>query len=111
MSNNFLYGTIREIKEMPFGVQAAIALDTDDDHALCIVAMGSETGKFGVHFNIQWLEHDTKTVDWLARVIGRAMQTSYRSGLKNKKEEMLSKLSGLKELLQDVSGNYESKKK
>jgi len=36
MEKKWLLGTIREIDDLPDGVKAAVALDINDDHALCI---------------------------------------------------------------------------
>ena len=98
---NFLFGTIREITEMPDGVSAAVALDTDDDHALCIQS-NVRGENFGTHFGIYWLEKDEARVDWLARVIGRQLQDTYRQGGKDMKKSLLEELSGLNRLLNEL---------
>ena len=97
IDREWLFGTIRKIPDMPFGVEAAVALDTDDTHALCIAS--SVEGQFGVHFNIEWLESDEQKVNWLAWVVGRAMQESYNSGGHRVKREVKKHLVGLKALL------------
>ena len=92
----WLFGTIRKISGMPFGVEAAVALDTDDNHALCISS--SKNGEFSVHFNIEWLEHDEQKVNWLACVVGYAMQRAYNGGCGQVKQEVRESLLGLKSL-------------
>jgi hypothetical protein len=98
---DFLFGTIREITDMPDGVSAAVALDTDDDHALCIRS-NRKGENFGTHFGIWWLEKDKDQVDWLARMIGRQLQVAYWNGGKDMKENMLAELSGLGRLLKEL---------
>ncbi len=96
----FLWGTVREIPDMPYGIEAAVALDTDGDHALCIRVV-NDNGYYvsETHFAIGWLEKDKSSVDWLARIIGGDIKRAYLSGRKDKGREVQESLSGLKKLL------------
>jgi len=109
-TNQWLFGTIREIKDYEdSGIFAAVAEDTDDDHALCIEfrATNGQYSKYGspvfsAHFNINWLEKDERHVDWLAGVVGRMIRDAYRKGVNDENERIYEKLRGLKSLLAEV---------
>ena len=106
MSEKWLFGTIREIPDMPDGTAAAIALDTDDDHALCICNAHKENNDYcwGTHFGIGWLEKDEKTVNWLAYVVASSMQESYNQGRNYERAKTRSDLAGLHRLLRRMGG-------
>ena len=96
----WLYGMIREIKDMPYGIKAAIALDTDDVPVLCF---SLNNGEYSFHFGISWLEEKNKEdVDWLARVVGRNIYESYMTGWNDKGKDISNSLKGLKNLLAEI---------
>ena len=99
--DEYLFGTIREIdaSKLPKDIVAAVAKDTDDDHALCIYC---KKRGIGGHFNISWLEDKPDTVDWLAWVIGNRMQESYDQGVSDKEKEIVSNLSGFTSILKKL---------
>ena len=99
MSEKWLFGTIREIPDMPDGTAAAVALDTDDDHALCIRNAPPNKGDWGTHFAIGWLEKDEKTVNWLARAVASSMHSAYYQGRNCERAKTNSDLAGLNRLL------------
>ncbi len=103
MSEKWLFGTIREIPDMPDGTAAAVALDTDDDHALCIRSAPPE-GNWGTHFAIGWLGKDEKQVNWLAYVVALAMKRSYCQGRNHERAKTNSDLAGLHRLLKRMGG-------
>ena len=104
MSEKWLFGTIREIPDMPDGTEAAVALDTDDDHALCIRSAQPSKEDWGTHFAIGWLEHNEKQVNWLARVVASEMQLSYYQGRNYERAKTNSYLAGLRRLLERMGG-------
>ena len=100
MSEKWLFGTIREIPDMPDGTEAAVALDTDDDHALCIRSAPPNEGVWGTHFTIGWLEEEEEAINGLARVVASSMQRAYNQGRNYERAKTNSDLAGLHRLLE-----------
>ena len=90
---------VRKIPGLPYDIEAAVVVDTDDIHVLAIEhKIGGEI-KFATHFNIVWIEDDESRVDWLAYVISNIISRSYYEGGVEVHNKAVSSLAGLKNLL------------
>ena len=100
MEKKWLLGTIREIDDLPDGVKAAVAFDTDEDHALCILIQDKNDEVFSCHFAIGWA--DEKKTNWIANVVGHLLRDAYYQGKRDSKKETSVALTGLKGLLEGI---------